>query len=60
MPEENKLLQRVAVERDKDGWWSHPDDEPDFDEDYAAFKAWLVQQGLELKQWHMDSDTRTG
>ncbi|WP_196766224.1 hypothetical protein [Pseudomonas putida] len=38
---------------------SHPD-EPDFDEDYAAFKAWLAQQGLELKQWHMDSDTRTG
>lgn len=55
MPEEIKLIQRVAVERDQDGWWSHPD-EPDFDEDYAAFKAWLVQQGLELKQWHMDSD----
>ncbi|MGB5955433.1 hypothetical protein [Pseudomonas sp.] len=55
MPEEIKLIQRVAVERDKDGWWSHPD-EPDFDEDYIAFKTWLVQQGLELKQWHMDSD----
>nr|WP_312623226.1 hypothetical protein [Pseudomonas juntendi] len=55
MPEEIKLIQRVPVERDQDGWWSHPD-EPDFDEDYAAFKAWLVQQGLELKQWHMDSD----
>lgn len=55
MPEEIKLIQRAAVERDQDGWWSHPD-EPDFDEDYAAFKAWLAQQGLELKQWHMDSD----
>ncbi len=24
MPEEIKLLQRVAVQRDKDGWKSHP------------------------------------
>lgn len=55
MPEEIKLIQRVAVERDQDGWWSHPD-EPDFDEDLAAFNAWLVQQGLELKQWHMEAD----
>ncbi|VVM36958.1 hypothetical protein PS631_00079 [Pseudomonas fluorescens] len=55
MPEEIKLIQRVPVERDQDGWWGHPD-EPDFEEDCAAFKAWLVQQGLELKQWHMDSD----
>lgn len=55
MPEEIKLIQRVAVERDADGWWDHPD-LPEFDEDHAAFSAWLVQQGLELKQWHMEAD----
>lgn len=55
MPEEIKLIQGVPVERDEDGWWSHPG-EPEFDEDLSAFKAWLVQQGLELTQWHMDAD----
>lgn len=29
---------------------------PDVDEDYAAFKAWITGQGLELQQWHMDAD----
>lgn len=49
------LIGAVLVERDQDGWWDHPG-LPDFDEDYAAFSAWLIQQGLELKQWHMDAD----
>lgn len=55
MPEGIKLIQSVAVERDKDGWWDHPD-MPDFGEDYAAFKAWIAEQGLELQQWHMNAD----
>lgn len=55
MPEEIKMIQPAPVERDTDGWWDHPH-LPDFDEDHAAFKAWLVQQGLELRQWHMEAD----
>lgn len=55
MSEALKLIQRAPIERDQDGWWPHPDG-PEFEEDVAAFKAWLVQQGLELQQWHMDSD----
>ena len=55
MPEETVLIQPVAVVRDADGWWSHPD-LPDFDEDYAAFKAWIAEQRLELQQWHMEAD----
>ena len=55
MPEETVLIQPVAVVRDADGWWSHPDI-PDFDEDYAAFKAWIAEQRLELQQWHMEAD----
>ncbi|MEB6589681.1 hypothetical protein MXM82_11125 [Pseudomonas asiatica] len=50
-----QLIQPAFVRRDEDGWWSHPD-EPDFDEDLGAFKAWLEQQGLELTQWHMEAD----
>ena len=55
MPEEIKLIQPVTVERDQDGYWDHPE-LPDFDEDIEAFKAWLVAQGLELKQWSMEAD----
>ncbi|WP_238337655.1 hypothetical protein [Pseudomonas sp. SWRI51] len=55
MSEALKLILRAPIERDQDGWWHHPDG-PEFEEDVAAFKAWLVQQGLELQQWHMDSD----
>ena len=55
MPEETVLIQPVAVVRDEDGWWDHPD-LPDFDEDYAAFKAWITEQRLVLQQWHMEAD----
>jgi len=55
MPEEIKLIQPVTVDRDQDGWWDHPE-LPDFDEDYTAFEAWIAEQRLELKQWHMESD----
>jgi hypothetical protein len=40
------LIGPVPVERDKDGWWSHPG-LPDLDEGQdAEYKAWLVAQGL--------------
>lgn len=55
MPEEIKLIQRVAVERDEDGWWQHPD-LPAFAEDLEAFHAWLSAQGLELEHWSMERD----
>lgn len=57
MPEEMKLIGPVEVVRDKDGWWCHPGI-PGFGgtEDPAPFKTWVVEQGLELKTWDMDSD----
>lgn len=42
------LIQPAPVARDQDGYWVHPE-EPDFDEDWQAYKAWIVAQGLELK-----------
>ncbi|MFW3895335.1 hypothetical protein [Pseudomonas bharatica] len=55
MPEEIKLIQRVAVERDKDGWWRHPD-LPAFDGCWSELAHWLAQQGLELQRWKMEAD----
>ncbi|WP_230090863.1 hypothetical protein [Pseudomonas sp. BIGb0427] len=57
MSEEMKLIQRVAVERDENGWWHHPGI-PDFDgtEDPAPYKAWIAEQGLELKTWDMEAE----
>lgn len=46
-----KLIEPVAVERDTDGFWSHPEI-PDFDEDAVAMKAWCDAQGLEF--WHAE------
>lgn len=53
MSEEIKLIQPVAVVRDKNGWWYHPDI-PHFGggEDPAPYIAWTKMQGLELKGWH--------
>ncbi len=57
MPKEKQLIQPAPVARDENGWWCHPGI-PDFGgtEDPAPFKAWAVEQGLELKTWDMDSD----
>lgn len=50
------LIGPVPVERDQDGWWEHPG-LPDFDEDdHAAFRAWITERRLELRQWLMESD----
>lgn len=54
MPGE-KLIGPVEVTRDENGYWYHPC-VPDFDEDHAAYKAWLDGQQLKVVGWHMDSD----
>ena len=54
MPE-GKLIGPVEVTRDEYGYWYHPGI-PDFDEDHAAYKAWLDGQQLKVVGWHMDSD----
>lgn len=47
----------VEVRRDADGWWFHPGI-PDFggDEDPAPYIAWMAEQGLERKGWHMEDE----
>jgi hypothetical protein len=49
------LIQPAPVERDAEGWWSHPGI-PDFDEDHAAYKAWLEAQGLDIKYTLLDDE----
>lgn len=58
MPEEIKLIQPVPVVRDDEGMFYHPD-MPDFDEgDGEKCKAWVAEQGLEVKmvelEYHSD------
>ena len=50
------LIQPTAVERDAQGWWSHPD-LPNFDEDVNAYRAWIDAQGLDI-QYAMLEDER--
>lgn len=49
------LIQPLPVERDRDGWWSHPGI-PDFSEDVKAFNAWLEEQGLEVTHKMLESE----
>ena len=42
------LIQPAPVERDAQGWWSHPGI-PNFDEDMNAWRAWIDAQGLDIK-----------
>jgi hypothetical protein len=48
----------VEVKRDEDGWWWHPGI-PEFDggEDPASYRAWVAEQGLEVKGWHSGNET---
>ncbi|WP_430444893.1 MAG: hypothetical protein ACQZ2J_27720 [Pseudomonas piscis] len=48
----------VEVQRDKDGWWHHPNI-PCFGEgeDPAPYIAWVKEQRLELKGWHAGDET---
>lgn len=45
---QNSLIQPVPVERDSDGFWTHPD-YPAWDEDtpQATVEAWFAEQGIE-------------
>lgn len=50
-----QLILPLPVQRDSEGWWSHPD-LPDFDEDHQAYKAWMIAQGLETCFHSLDSE----
>ncbi|MDD0999293.1 hypothetical protein M5G20_25980 [Pseudomonas sp. TNT2022 ID1044] len=58
MPEENVLIQPLPVERGTDGWWSHPDYLPEFDDEVteAQFQEWCLRQQMETKVSHMEID----
>ena len=45
----------VEVKRDESGWWLHPGI-PDFGENFAAYGAWLAEQGLETTYAMLESD----
>lgn len=45
----------VPFQRDKDGWWDNPAI-PDFDEDYAAYKKWKEDQGIETAYTFLESE----
>ncbi len=49
------LIGPMLVERDADGWWSHPGI-PDFNEDIEAHKAWMAAQGLVTAHASLDSE----
>ena len=42
MPKESVLIQPLPVERDVDGWWSHPNYLSEFDDEITEeqFKEW--------------------
>ncbi|MBN3004481.1 hypothetical protein JW897_12120 [Chromobacterium alkanivorans] len=43
-----QLIQPVEPQRDEQGYWTHPDI-PNFDEDAAAYTAWLKEQRLTVR-----------
>lgn len=47
-------IRPVKVERDENGWWSHPGI-PNFDEDAKSFAAWVKAVGLEVKYKCLES-----
>ena len=58
MPEETALIQPLPVERDTDGWWSHPDYLSEFDDEItdAQFQEWCLRHQVETKITYMESD----
>jgi hypothetical protein len=52
------MIQPMPVERDKDGWWSHPGI-PNFDEDYKSFNGWVKALGLEATYKALQSEDDT-
>lgn len=61
MPEETVLIQPLTVQRDSDGWWSHPDYLSEYDDEVteAQFSDWCVRNRVETKITHMASDVDT-
>jgi hypothetical protein len=58
MPEETALIQPLPVERDTDGWWSHPDYLAEFDDEIteAQFNDWCQRHQVVTKITYMESD----
>ncbi|ORM49842.1 hypothetical protein B6D51_01495 [Pseudomonas chlororaphis subsp. chlororaphis] len=58
MPEETVLIQPLPVERDIDGWWSHPNYLSEFDDEIteAQFQEWCLRPQVETKIPYMESD----
>ena len=58
MPEVTVLIQPLPVERDIDGWWSHPDYLSEFDDEITEeqFTDWCARHQVETKISHMESD----
>ena len=49
------LIQPIPMQRDEQGYWSHPGI-PDFDEDDKAYKAWLKAQDLEIRYTMLEDE----
>ena len=59
MPEEIVLIQPVAVVRDTDGWWHHPD-LPVFEEEQGEeSREWVKAQGLTIVTAEMEYEVDT-
>ncbi|MGE8185909.1 hypothetical protein [Pseudomonas sp. NPDC086278] len=58
MPEETVLIRPLPVERDVDGWWSHPDYLSEYDDEIteAQFMEWCLRNQVETKITYMESD----
>lgn len=52
------LIQPLPVERDGDGWWSHPDYLKGFDEESTSdqLKEWIEAQQLQTRVAYMESE----
>ena len=55
MPEEAVLIQALLVERDENGFWTHPAWPQDGDEN-AIQKGWFAENGLEYCMVEMEYD----
>ncbi|MGE8098061.1 hypothetical protein [Pseudomonas fluorescens] len=58
MPEETVLIQPMPVERDSDGWWSHPGYLSEYGDEVttAQLDDWCTRNQVETKVTHMESD----
>ena len=56
--EKLSIIQPLPVERDEDGWWSHPDYLSEYDDELteAQFQEWCLRHQVETKVSYMESD----